>query len=198
MDLSNLEFFGLAVTSGAVAGVANQVARFGHDWLARRGQAKQQTAQLEHQRTLQTEQLNHQKALQQEQRSHEARLRLEGFFFDARKEFLPLAMEANDWIDWEFADRFGGEVDYYILDRQRPKLGSAGEAVAALLRVAGEHPSANVRQRARRIGDGIDGAFNMPDPNTGRAEPSDEQMREWMGAADDLILSMHDPDFPAL
>lgn len=158
---------------------------------------KQQAAQLEHQRSLQSEQLEHQKALQQEQRLHEARLRMEGFFFDARKELLPLAMDVNDWIDWQYADEFGADVDYHPLVRQRPKLEGAGVVVASLMRIAGEHTSASVRLRARRLGDSLDSAYNMPDRNTGRAEPSEEQVSEWISASDALIQSMHHPDFPA-
>ena len=75
MDLNNVEFFGLAVTSGvvagAVAGIANQLARFVHDGVASRRARKRQEKELEHQKTAQTRELEHQRATQDQDLEHQ-------------------------------------------------------------------------------------------------------------------------------
>jgi hypothetical protein len=212
MDLSGMEFFGLTVTAGAVAGVvagvANQLAKAGHDWLANRRESRRQAKELEHQTTTQTRELEHQqamqarelehqRALQREDREHQESVRRTAAFFDARKDLLPLAVDVGDWIDWEFGRLYGADVDYHQVARQTPRLTDAGAAVASLTRIAGEHPGKDVRDRARRLRDRIAHAYNTPNAD-GRMEPREGTMGEWFGEVDDLIQAHHDPDYHPL
>src|SRR5690349_10478543 len=106
MDASKAEFVGLAVTSGAVAGVANQLARFIHDWLARRFLAKEQREQLEHQSKAQSLELAHQKDLQDREISHQRQVRAEDAFYTARDNLIDNAVEAFSWIQWTWGADF--------------------------------------------------------------------------------------------
>ncbi|WP_327639537.1 hypothetical protein OHB24_14575 [Kribbella sp. NBC_00482] len=208
MDLSKLEFFGVAVTSGLVAGIANQLAKFGHDWLTRRGvrklketelahQETTQARQLEHQETIQARDLEHKQRLQAEEREHQTAVRREAAFFEARKELVPLAVAVLDWVDWQYGKEHGDEADYHHIQRKPAKLADASEAIAALQRIAGEHPSKMVRDRAAYLKGSLDSAYNMPNPD-GVAEPDSTEMSRWLREADELVHAHHDPDYPPI
>ncbi len=194
MDLSNLEFFGVAITSGIVAGVANQVARFGHDWMARKGARDQQARELGHQEALQARELQHQRDLQREERDHQAEIRQEAAFFDARKELLRHAVDTHAWIQWAWGKDFGAEVDYYPISIHKPKFSEPADAITALTEIAGSHPSKNLRAYARALADSIDGVVNMPMPD-GSADPGVEDYSNWSQRAEQLIDAMHDPTY---
>lgn len=194
MDLTWGQFFGLAVTSGAAAGLANQVFKFGHDWIADRRTRESQRRELEHQRTMQDRQLEHQRDLQREERDHEAELRREAAFFEAQKTLLPDAVAVDEWVNWWWGDLYGEEADYYqpsLPKDARVKTGN--EAVRALGRIAGLHPSRGIRIFARRLADTVDSTINQPG-DEGSAQPSRKEIGHWKERTEELVESMHDPD----
>jgi hypothetical protein len=123
------QFLSLAAASGAAAGLANQLFRFGHDWIADRRTKEGQRRELDHQRALQDRELAHQRDLQSEEREHQAQLRREEAFFAAREELLGEAVAVFDWAQWWWGDLYGAEVDYHPISLNRPELHEAADAM---------------------------------------------------------------------
>lgn len=194
MDLSGTEFFGLALTSGIVAGVANQCARFLHDWIARRFQADEQEKQLAQQSLIQRRDLEHQAQRQERDIAHQRQVRAEDAFYAARDALLANAVDTYAWIQWSWSSDFGAEVDYYPISLNKPDTHTAGDAITALNEIAGKHPKKGVREYAKAIADSIDGIVNMPEPD-GSADPGVEDYSYWSRRTEQLIDAMHDPDY---
>lgn len=186
---------GLAVTSGAAAGLANQLFKFGHDWLADRRTKEGQRRELEHQATMQERELHHQRDLQREEREHQAAVRREDVFFEAQKELLPKVVAVRSWIQWWWGELYGGEVDYHPVSLHRPEaVQTPADAIRALEQVAGSHPSKAVRVYARELFNSIDGTVNMPD-HYGNSDPTVDELSNWSQRAAELVDALHDPEY---
>lgn len=195
MDLSWTQFVGLAVSSGAAAGLANQVFKFVHDKLADSRTKATQHRELEHQRTMQERELRHQRDLQREEREHQAEVRREAAFFEARRDLLGNAAAVYEWIQWWWGDLYGAEVDYYPVSLNPPQVvQTAADAITALSEIAAKHPSREIRVFARNLSDSIDGTVNMPDQD-GDSSPSVNQLSGWSKRAAALIDALHDPTY---
>lgn len=194
MDLTWGQLFGLAVTSGAAAGLANQVFKFGHDWLADQRTKDSQRRELDHQEAMQARELQHQRDLQEEERDHAVEIRSEVAFFDARNELLTKAVGVYDWVQWYWGDLYGADVDYYAISVFEPDYHTPADAIGALSAIAGRHPLKEVRNYARALGDSIDAASNQPGPGARNDGPGVKLLANWSKRAGELIDALHDPE----
>lgn len=99
--------------------------------------------------------------------------------------FLPMAIGAKNWIKYDFGDRYGHEVGYFVHDAPTPDLASPSEAIRTLETIGDEHPDQSVRAIAQKLASSIDDAFNMHDGPEGR--PTWDEMTAWQTAAEELM-----------
>ncbi|WP_109470924.1 hypothetical protein [Ornithinimicrobium cavernae] len=204
MNLTPQEFFGLAASSGAAAGLANQLFKFLHDLLAERRRGRAQDRELEHQKLIQDRELeqqttsqkrglDHQRELQREEREHQAELRREADFYDARRAHVPGVSAVYGYIQWWWGELYGDDVDYHPRTQNRPELvQSTSDALAALAELAGSHPLKPVRIFAWKLHGNIDSTVNSTTPG-GYSDPTMNQLSDWSKRTLELVDALHDP-----
>ncbi len=176
---------GLVLTTGVVTAVINQSLG---GWLAGRRQRSEQA---------------HQSAMQNDQRQHERQLRIEQAHAQARETFLEDVAGSVDWIDHEWGEVHGLDVDWVGENDPVPAFASVTEAIEALRRVELRHPTRQVRELAHALRQSISGEYGsistIWNPREGAAEqrvgvsPNDETFRKWSKLGEELIDAVHEP-----
>lgn len=181
MNLTSNDVLTLAFTSGVVAGVTNQGLAWAREAVQRRHSASEQDRERKHQEQLQAD-----------ERQHQRLLRREAAHSNAKPVYLPCAEQIHDWVQYEWGERWGGDVDYVGIHMVRPILTRPEEVIAAARKIATGHPTADVRSQASTLEGQIDGEFNMINGAT-VGEPTENDFRRWSQLVDQLITALHDP-----
>lgn len=185
MTVTWLQILTLALTSGVIAGVTNQLLTLLREVRTRKFQSRQQDAERAHQ-----------KATQESERQHAARLRNETAHSDARGTLLDPAVDVKHWAMQVFIDNWSHEVDYYGNTYPRASTTDPVDVLAKLQRIEDAHPTRIVRRMAESLRGSIDSVYNVPVPK-GNGEyfdltPSCDQSRDWIVKSEALVEEMHD------
>jgi hypothetical protein len=180
-----------AGASGVAAAAVTQAFSWARDSRQRKFDGAEAEAARQRVADAQEAERAHQFKLQQAEQEHLRAMRREEAHYKARDVYLPDAQAIHDWVQGEWADRYGHEHDYVRLHVVASTLQRPEEVVKAARHIATGHPTRRVREIAYKIEVSVDDRFNVVDGNS-VGEPSEDDFRTWSTLVRDLLDAIHD------
>ncbi|WP_243057817.1 hypothetical protein [Nocardioides sp. SR21] len=169
MDAS--DWFLVAVTSGLVAGVANNLTSLLTNWLDRRARKTEREAE----------------------EAHAASLRREAAHDAARATFLPMAESLALWATKLAYDIHFEDVGaYHFPGTEKTVLSKTSEVLDVARAVAWGHPTKSVRTQADALYESLADRFG--DVDRAREDLTQAEASTWQSQAEELIRLIHTPE----